>query len=95
MARGNDIITMPDGGALIAGYAKPPTGDPVVKFNGAWVARLDAAGGVLWTELYGANELDLGGKLAVLPDASGFVLGGRVGGLGGGVTPWAFAAGCP
>ena len=56
--RANDIITLPDGGFMVAGSTKSNNGDVTghhgsIDSTDAWVCRLDASGNILWQKSFG------------------------------------------
>jgi hypothetical protein len=69
---GTDLIEAADGGFVVAGWAMVdwPSGD-----GRTWLARLDAAGGILWDELVGGDSVEWAAAVAPHP-GGGFVAAG-------------------
>jgi type IX secretion system substrate protein len=75
-----DMVTTPDGGALLGGYTKSKfSGDHSLGNQGAfdyWVVRINSSGTLLWEKNYGGNYNDWLFSLSTT-STGGFLLGGQ------------------
>ena len=74
---GYSIIKAPDGGYLLSGRTTSNNGDITSTKGGIdmWVAKLDAAGNIVWQKSYGGNGDEYSVAAAATPDG-GYVLTG-------------------
>jgi len=68
-----DILQLNDGGYFILGETNSTDGNVCAGFGGTkdmWLLRLDDNGNLLWQKRYGGNGLDIGNRIAQLPDGN-------------------------
>src|SRR6185503_6760359 len=88
---GNDsaysVKPTPDGGYIVAGQSSSAGGDITGNHGGIdyWVAKLDAAGNILWQKSFGGSGTDIAKDIQQTTDG-GFIIAGISNSIDGDVT---------
>src|SRR5687767_13360133 len=67
----HDVIKMPDGGYLLAGY----TTNTTINDRDVNVIKTDADGNQVWVKTYGGNKVDFANRMLATADGNYFLIG--------------------